>query len=153
MEPVKAARSAGIPMSHLFTSLGLRGVTLRNRIAMAPMCMYSAGEDGLATDWHLAHLAARAIGGVGLILTEAMAVELAPMGINVDAIGPGIIETAMTEGFLADEQMKQWFLSRIPKKRFGQPEDVAAAAVFLASDEADYITGATLFVDGGWLAG
>ena len=61
-------------MSRLFTSFHLRGVTLRNRIAMSPMCMYSAGDDGLATDWHLAHLAARAIGGVGLILTEATAV-------------------------------------------------------------------------------
>jgi len=62
-------------MSRLFSSFTLRGVTLRNRIAMSPMCMYSAGEDGLATDWHLAHLAARAIGGVGLIITEATAVE------------------------------------------------------------------------------
>ena len=48
-------------MSQLFTPLRLCGVTLRNRIAMSPMCMYSAGEDGLATDWHLAHLATRAI--------------------------------------------------------------------------------------------
>jgi len=62
-------------MSQLFSSLTLRGVTLRNRIAMSPMCMYSAGEDGLATDWHLAHLVSRATGGVGLIVTEATAVE------------------------------------------------------------------------------
>ena len=62
-------------MSQLFASLTLRGVTLRNRIAMSPMCMYSAGDDGLATDWHLAHLVARATGGVGLIITEATAVE------------------------------------------------------------------------------
>ena len=62
-------------MSQLFSSFTLRSVTLRNRIAMSPMCMYTAGEDGLATDWHLAHLAARAIGGVGLIITEATAVE------------------------------------------------------------------------------
>ncbi len=62
-------------MSQLFSSLTLRGVTLRNRIAMSPMCMYSAAEAGLATDWHLAHLVARATGGVGLIVTEATAVE------------------------------------------------------------------------------
>jgi NADPH2 dehydrogenase len=62
-------------MSQLFASLTLRGVTLRNRIAMSPMCMYSAGEDGLAADWHLAHLVSRATGGVGLIVTEATAVE------------------------------------------------------------------------------
>ncbi len=91
-------------------------------------------------------------GGV-TAMTEAMAIEFAPMGINVNALGPGVIETAMTEDFLADEKMKQGMLSRIPKGRFGQPEDVASAAVFLASDEADYITGTVLFVDGGWLAG
>jgi len=62
-------------MSQLFSSFTLRGVTLRNRIAMSPMCMYSAGEDGRATDWHLAHLVSRATGGVGLIVTEATAVE------------------------------------------------------------------------------
>ncbi len=62
-------------MAELFTPLTLRGVTIRNRIAMSPMCMYSAGEDGTPTDFHLAHLAARATGGVGLIITEATAVE------------------------------------------------------------------------------
>ena len=62
-------------MSELFSPFVLRGVTLRNRIAMSPMCMYSAAEDGVATDFHLAHLAARATGGVALIITEATAVE------------------------------------------------------------------------------
>lgn len=73
-------------MSQLFSSLTVRGTTLRNRIVMSPMCMYSAGEDGLATDFHLVHLAARATGGVGLILTEAAAVE--PRGrISVNDLG------------------------------------------------------------------
>jgi 2,4-dienoyl-CoA reductase-like NADH-dependent reductase (Old Yellow Enzyme family) len=58
----------------LFTPVTLRGVTLRNRIAMSPMCQYSAADDGRATDWHLTHLGARAVGGVGLILVEATAV-------------------------------------------------------------------------------
>ena len=62
-------------MSQLFSTFKLRGLTLRNRITMSPMCMYSAGEDGTPTDFHLAHLAARATGGVGLIITEATAVE------------------------------------------------------------------------------
>ncbi|MET8310515.1 MULTISPECIES: NADH:flavin oxidoreductase/NADH oxidase [unclassified Micromonospora] len=61
-------------MSSLFTPLTLRAVTLPNRIAMAPMCQYSAGPDGLPTDWHLIHLGTRAVGGVGLVLTEATAV-------------------------------------------------------------------------------
>jgi len=60
---------------HLFSPLTLRGLTLRNRVTMAPMCMYSAADDGRATDWHLAHYLARAAGGSGLILTEATAVE------------------------------------------------------------------------------
>lgn len=73
-------------MSQLFSPLTLRGTTLRNRIVMSPMCMYSAGEDGCATDFHLAHLTARATGGVGLILTEAAAVE--PRGrISVNDLG------------------------------------------------------------------
>jgi 2,4-dienoyl-CoA reductase-like NADH-dependent reductase (Old Yellow Enzyme family) len=61
-------------MSALFTPLTLRGVTLPHRVAMAPMCQYSAGPDGLPTDWHRVHLGARAVGGAGLILTEATAV-------------------------------------------------------------------------------
>ena len=62
-------------MPHLFAPLSLRGVTVRNRVVMSPMAMWSAGQDGLATDWHFAHYAARAVGGVGLIIMEATAVE------------------------------------------------------------------------------
>ena len=62
-------------MSHLFSPLSLRGLTLRNRIALSPMCMYTAGHDGLVTDWHLAHYTARASGGAGLLIVEATAVE------------------------------------------------------------------------------
>jgi 2,4-dienoyl-CoA reductase-like NADH-dependent reductase (Old Yellow Enzyme family) len=60
---------------HLFSPLALRGLTLHNRIMMSPMCMWSAPGDGRATDWHLAHYLARAVGGTGLIVTEATAVE------------------------------------------------------------------------------
>jgi NADPH2 dehydrogenase len=74
------------PMSQLFTPFTLRTVTLRNRIAMSPMCMYTAQEDGLATDWHLAHLVSRAVGGVGLIVTEATSVE-ARGRISVNDLG------------------------------------------------------------------
>jgi 2,4-dienoyl-CoA reductase-like NADH-dependent reductase (Old Yellow Enzyme family) len=64
----------------------LRGLTLRNRIVMSPMCMYSAAEDGRATDWHLAHYVARAAGGAGLLITEATAVE--PRGrISLNDLG------------------------------------------------------------------
>ncbi|MEO3818018.1 NADH:flavin oxidoreductase/NADH oxidase [Plantactinospora sp. B24E8] len=61
-------------MTGLFSPLTLRGATLRNRIAMAPMCQYSAGPDGLPTEWHRVHLGSRALGGVGLVISEATAV-------------------------------------------------------------------------------
>ncbi len=91
-------------------------------------------------------------GGVRL-LTYALADELGPKGIRVNAVHPGIVETAMTTedvpqplvGSEAGEQYK----SQIPSRRFGQPEDVADACVFLASDRADYVNGESLVVDGG----
>lgn len=98
----------------------------------------------------LAHYTASKGGVVGM--TEAMAVDLGP-GINVNAIAPGAIETDMAKGVTENEQVKAGLLAKLPKKRLGQPEDIGVAAVFLASDEADYVTGATLNVDGGWLAG
>ncbi|MBI4999195.1 3-oxoacyl-ACP reductase FabG [Candidatus Gottesmanbacteria bacterium] len=91
-------------------------------------------------------------GGV-VAMTETMALELGPHKINVNAIAPGAIETDMTKNMLLDEKTRQGLLMRIPKGRIGKPEDVGAMAVFLASDEADYCTGATFYVDGGWLAG
>ncbi len=90
-------------------------------------------------------------GGV-IAMVEDLAIELGPRGININAIGPGVIETDMTTGLLADEKTKAGMLARIPKGRFGKPEDIGAAAVFLASDEADYITGIVIYVDGGWLS-
>lgn len=91
-------------------------------------------------------------GGVAA-LTEALAVELAPYKINVNAIGPGFIDTDMTKELLSNPKARQGLLSRIPKGRLGKPADIGAVAAFLASDEADYITGALIYVDGGWLAG
>ena len=90
-------------------------------------------------------------GGV-VALTENMALELAKKGINVNAIAPGVIETDMTAGMLSDEKAKTDLLARIPKGRMGKPQDIGAAVAFLASSEADYITGTVLYVDGGWLA-
>ena len=86
-----------------------------------------------------------------LMLTKAMALDLAPHRIRVNAIGPGVIETKMTAGSLSDPERRQMLLSRVPLGRVGQPRDVANAAVFIASDEADYVTGTILYVDGGWL--
>jgi glucose 1-dehydrogenase len=93
---------------------------------------------------------ATAKGGV-LMLTRALALDLAAYGIRVNAIGPGIIETAMTAPTLARANRRQEWETAVPLGRVGQPLDVANAALFLASDESDYITGTILYVDGGWL--
>lgn len=85
-------------------------------------------------------------------LTEELAIELGPKGINVNAIAPGVIETDMTKDIAGDETAKQGILARLPIKRLGRPEDIGAAAAFLASEEASYITGSVVYVDGGWLA-
>lgn len=90
-------------------------------------------------------------GGI-VAFTEALADELAPMGILVNCIGPGLIVTEMTEGILKNPKQAEEFFARIPLKRAGKPEEIATAVVYLASEEASYTTGATLYVDGGWLA-
>ncbi|HIK00241.1 TPA: 3-oxoacyl-ACP reductase FabG [archaeon] len=96
----------------------------------------------------LAHYCAAKAGVIEL--TKEVAIELAPHKINVNAIAPGAIETDMTKDILADPQALKGFLGLIPLGRIGKPEDIASAALFLASDDANYVTGATLIVDGGW---
>ncbi len=91
-------------------------------------------------------------GGV-VALTENMAIELAQYGINVNAIAPGAIESDMSFTVQQDDEQLKGTLMQIPKRRMGKPEDVGAAAVYLSSQEADYVTGTVLYVDGGWLAG
>jgi len=90
-------------------------------------------------------------GGV-VNMTREMALDLAPKKINVNAIAPGVIKTAMTADILKDEKMAQGMLAQTPIGRFGEPEDIAWAAVYLASDESDFVTGHILVVDGGWIA-
>ena len=89
-------------------------------------------------------------GGVAQ-LTRAMALSLAPHGIRVNAVGPGTIGTEMTNELLADDEVHRRILSRTPLGRIGDPAEVAAVAVFLGSEEASYITGQTVYCDGGRL--
>lgn len=131
-------------MGELFSPYVLRGVTLRNRIAMSPMCMYSAGEDGVATDFHLAHLASRATGGVGLIVSEAMAVEArgristSDLGLWDDAqVGPltRIVALCQSQGAVMCAQLahagrKAW----TPTKGAGPAPAVAPSAVPFDAD-------------------
>ena len=85
-------------------------------------------------------------------VTKAMANELAPKGVQVNAIAPGYITTNNTAALQGDETRNRQILERIPTGRWGRPEDIAGAAVFLASPASDYVTGQVLAVDGGWLA-
>lgn len=84
-------------------------------------------------------------------ITKAMANEWAQYGINVNAIGPRYYETEMTAPLFADEKRRAELFARIPQKKFGLPSDLAGAAVFLASEASDYVTGQVLYVDGGFL--
>lgn len=88
--------------------------------------------------------------GAVVNLTREMALDYAPKGINVNAIAPGIIESDMTKPMLADVAVKQGFLDKTPVGRIGTPEDIAYGAVYLASDESDFVAGQTLIIDGGW---
>jgi NAD(P)-dependent dehydrogenase (short-subunit alcohol dehydrogenase family) len=87
------------------------------------------------------------------MLTKVLALEVASFGIRVNAIGPGFIETPMTQGIQDDETVKQRILSTTPLGRLGQPEDIANTALFLASDESGFWTGEILFPDGGLFTG
>ncbi len=90
-------------------------------------------------------------GGV-LGMTETLAVEWASLGITVNAIAPGTIDTPMVQEAQIQKEALESMLKGIPLGRIGRPEEVSAAVVFLASEEASYMTGSTLYVDGGWLA-
>lgn len=86
-------------------------------------------------------------------LTRVMAIALAPHGIRVNAIGPGTIATELArKAVLGSDEARRKLLSRTPMKRLGEPDEVAKVAVFLASDDASYMTGQTVYPDGGRLA-
>ncbi len=91
--------------------------------------------------------------GAVKMLTQALARELAPDGIRVNAIAPGVIATPMTEVTRNDPGSLGAFLKRIPMRRVGEPEELVGPVLFLASPMASYVTGVTLAVDGGFLAG
>ncbi len=85
-------------------------------------------------------------------LTRELAVDYAGEGININSISLGVIKTEMTDGFLSDLEMKAFMEQNTPYKRLGKPEDIAYAAVFLASEESNFINGEDILIDGGWTA-
>jgi len=85
-------------------------------------------------------------------LTKNFALRFAPQGVRVNCINPGWIQTPMTKLLHENEALRQQFESQVPMGRFGRPEEIAKLALFLASDESSYITGASHVIDGGWTA-
>lgn len=141
------------------------GINLRGQF----LCAKRAAEEMSKNRWgRIINIASIASGQVGvglaggahysaskggvIAMTESLALEFAPLGILVNAIAPGAIDTPMTHSDQIPPEVESNMLSRIPLKRMGKPEEVSAMVVFLASDEASYVTGATFCVDGGWLA-
>ena len=133
------------------------------------LCAQRAAKEMAKNNWgRIINIASVASGGVGvgisggahytaskggiIGMTETLADEWASLGINVNAIGPGAIDTPMTSTSQIPEEAMKAMLAGVPLKRIGKPEEVSAAVVFLASEEASYVTGATFYVDGGWLA-
>ncbi|MDP2926831.1 MAG: SDR family NAD(P)-dependent oxidoreductase [bacterium] len=132
-------------------------------------CAQRAAKEMAKNKWgRIINIASIASGGVGvgimaaahytaskggiIGLTETLAQEWAPLGINVNVIGPGAIDTPMIAEANMSKEVMSAFLAGVPLKRMGRPEEIAAMVVFLASEEASYVTGATFYVDGGWLA-
>jgi len=108
----------------------------------------------LTAEIGIPHIAAYAASRGGIRqLCKTMAVEWAQHGITVNCIGPGRFRTRMTEDVFADEAKRAKFLDVIPMRRAGVPDDLAGVSVFLASESSSYITGQSIYVDGGWLAG
>jgi len=137
-------------------NVNLRSVFLGSRRVIPEMLKQGKGKivniSSIAGLVGFAQSAAYCASKGGIIaLTKEMALEYAPKKINVNCICPGVINTAMTKDMISDPVTKQFLESSTPYPRLGEPEDIAFAAVYLASDESDFVNGHALTVDGGWL--
>ncbi len=89
--------------------------------------------------------------GAAKMMTQGIAVDCSGYNINVNAVAPGMVLTGLTKNMLGDPDQAAYFIEKIPKRRIGEPDDIASAILFLSSDESSYIHGVTLHVDGGMM--
>ena len=118
-----------------------------SRAAGKIICMSSVHQQ-IPWAGHVNYAASK--GGI-MMMMESLAQEVAPLKIRVNAIAPGAIRTPINRAAWATPEAARGLLTHIPYGRIGEPEDIARAAVWLASDEADYVTGTTIVVDGGMM--
>src|SRR4051794_19564192 len=140
-------RVLSINLSGAFHTMQAAARAMRDRGGAIVLTASTNSYDGEA---RLAAYNASKAGLLGLVHTAAN--ELGPYGIRVNAVCPGLIRTRLTERHFSSPDVLKEYFRHIPLGRGGMPEEVAAAIAFLASDQASYITGATLFVDGGQMA-
>ena len=130
------------------TWLGIKGLFNSHEVGSEASIVNISSVNALIAVPEQAHYVASK--GAISALTKAAAIEGAQMGIRVNAIGPGAIRTPMTAERLNDPEQVSWLEGRVPLGRVGEPNEIASVAKFLLSAESSYITGTTVFADGGW---
>lgn len=145
-EQWRALMSANLDAPFYVARAVVPGMRARRRGKIINIC-------SLASDIGRPNIVPYAASKGGLrMLTRALAVELAPSNVQVNGIAPGFFKTEMNAVLIADTEFSSWVAKRTPAGRWGEPPEIAGAAVFLASDAADYVTGHILYVDGGFSA-